>query len=255
MGWTAATLLALSAVATQAQSEEEAPAIDPEAEALIRAWSERAAAQQSFRIEVLDTIDEANEEGQRLHFSHRRTATVSRPDKLRVETTGDINSRIFVFDGTTASLLDLDHNVYAELEVPGTLDNMMDTLVEQYNLTTPMADLLSSDPAEALLANVETGEHVGPGIVGEHDCHHLAFTQEDIDWQAWIDEGEVPQLRRLVITYKLLPGEPQYILTLQSSTGLSEVGDETFAIDLPEDALKIDFLPFEEEAGQDAAGQ
>ncbi len=48
-------LLLLAAVPLSALGQSE-PTVDPEAEALIRAWCERAAGQQSFRFEVLDSI-------------------------------------------------------------------------------------------------------------------------------------------------------------------------------------------------------
>ena len=41
-------------------------------------------------------------------------------------------------------------------------------------------------------------------------CHHLAFAQEHVDWQVWIEDGAQPLVRKFVITYKDEPGAPQY---------------------------------------------
>ena len=37
-------------------------------------------------------------------------------------------------------------------------------------------------------------------------CHHLAFRQEDIDWQIWIENGPTPLPRKFLITDKKAKG-------------------------------------------------
>src|SRR3546814_4078973 len=39
---------------------------------------------------------------------------------------------------------------------------------------------------------------------------HVAVQAENVDFQVWVDAGEKPLLRRVVITYKTAEGEPQY---------------------------------------------
>ena len=106
-----------------------------------------------------------------------------------------------------------------------------------------MADLLSHEPGASLLEEVENGEYLGIGIVGDHECHHLAFTQEDVDWQAWFDTGDEPALRKLVITYKNLPGEPQYTMMTQSTGALAADTAGLFDFTPPEGANRIQVRP------------
>jgi hypothetical protein len=229
----------------QEKAAQEEPPIDPRAESLIREMSERAKSNEHFRFVVLDTIDEVQESGQKLQFTHQRFGTVSRPDKLKVRSVGDLRNRTIWKDGETITILDEDHNVYVQIEDPGTIDDMMDLLLERYGMTTPLADLLSSDLYGVLMGKVETGEYVGLHYAGEIECHHLAFTQEEIDWQIWVDAGGQPSLRKLVITYKQLPGEPQYTLRLQSYTSLAEEPRAEFQYELPPEADRIEVRPIE----------
>ena len=61
-----------------------------------------------------------------------------------------------------------------------------------------------------MIENVQSGYLVGARPVNGTACHHLAFSQEAIDWQIWIEDGPMPLPRRLVLTYKDEPGAPQY---------------------------------------------
>ena len=51
---------------------------------------------------------------------------------------------------------------------------------------------------------------VGPSAVEGTTCKHYAFQQDDIDWQIWIQRGDHPLPRRLVITTKTDEARPQH---------------------------------------------
>ena len=86
-------------------------------------------------------------------------------------------------------------------------------------------------------------KYVGLGYVGEEKCHHLAFVRENIDWQLWVSTGEKPSPRKMVITYKEMPGEPQYTLQLLKAENAEQIPETTFACTIPKDAKKIAFQP------------
>lgn len=110
----------------------------------------------------------------------------------------------------------------------------------------PLADLLSSNPYEIFMADVLAGHYVGLHKVDVHECHHLAFEQDEIDWQIWIDAGDNPVPRKLVITYTTLPSHPQYIMTLIGSISFDTMPiPNAFDFTAPVGAEKIDFLPVE----------
>jgi len=75
--------------------------------------------------------------------------------------------------------------------------------------------------------------------VGDTQCHHLLFEQENIDWQIWIDSGQPPLPRKLVITYKQEPGQPQYVATMDNWDLSPAVSKETFEFTPPADAKAV----------------
>jgi hypothetical protein len=242
-------ILAGSGAALRAQSDPgDEPRIDPRAESIVRKAGKRIQGMKHVTFEVADTLDVVLETGQKLQYAHRRTATMSRPDRLTVESTGDVMNLKLCKDGTTITLLDKNHNVYAQTKDPGTIDQMMDMMLERFGVSTPMADLICGDPADVLLEDVESGLYLGIHNVDEHKCHHIACTREDLDWQAWIDTGANPLLRKLLITYKKEKGEPQYTLKLLSSTPLDSVPAAAFQFKPPAGCEKIDFLPITADA-------
>lgn len=219
---------------------------------LVRDMSDLISGVRYFSFEVEDTIDEVLENGQKVQYSHRRSAIVDRRgNKLRIDTSGDIANRSVWKDGKTITMLDRTHNVYGQIDDPGTIDEAIDYMATHYGVSLPLADLLSENPYDVLMREVRSGQYVGLHSVGVFDCHHLAFTQDEIDWQIWIDAGDQPVVRKLVITYKSLPAQPQYVMTIlrpMEFDTIPVVG--AFVFKAPEGAEKIEFLPIDgEETG------
>jgi hypothetical protein len=220
-----------------------APAIEPKAEAILRQWSDYVSDIAHFELAATDTMDTVLASGQKLQYAHRHKAIVSRPGRLKIESLGDELNRVLWLDGTQATVHDIQHNVYARTQAEGTLESVMDLLLDTYGVTMPMADLISNDPYAILTADVRRGDYMGEHHVDGTLCHHLAFRQQEIDWQMWIEVGQSPRLCRMVITFKQLPGQPQYTLEEIQMTPLKDVPASTFQFTAPKDAVEIELEP------------
>ncbi len=104
--------------------------------------------------------------------------------------------------------------MYAVTEMPATIDETLEVASERYGVTVPLADLLYSDLYSTLITKAQTGQYLGLHRAGEHTCHHLAFAQDAVDWEIWIEAGEKPLPRKVVINYKQQPATPRYVATL-----------------------------------------
>ena len=160
-----------------------------------------------------------------------------------MEYRGDERQTRGVYDGRTFTIHDLVANVYAVAEVPPEIDAALDRVFEQYGLTVPIADFVYADPYAVLTENVYGGCVVGRHSVDGRPCHHLAFSQEAIDWQIWIEDGPRPVPRKLVITYNDAEGWPQYSARFTRWNLQPHVSDHFFQFHPPEGADRIDFLP------------
>ena len=79
---------------------------------------------------------------------------------------------------------------------------------------------------------------LGPASVTGVTCQQYAFRQADIDWQIWIQKGEHPLPRRLVITTKTDEARPQH--TAEYTWNLApSFNDAAFTFDPPEGAGKV----------------
>jgi len=215
------TVVAALVLAPLAGAQEPAPgpplappprSVEPRAEQELKRMGEFLAKLPHFALEAEETFDEI----------------------------GDTLNRAAWYDGKTVTFLDKDNNVYALIEAPGTIDATFDKLEDEYGVVLPLADLLYSDPYAVLMAGVTYGRYLGIHQAAGVDCHHLAFSQDTIEWQIWIDAGEKPLPRKLVISYVQEPGEPQYSATIRRWTLDAKVPEGLFTFEAPEGAQKVD---------------
>ncbi|MGB5613458.1 MAG: DUF2092 domain-containing protein, partial [Sedimenticolaceae bacterium] len=131
------------------------------------------------------------------------------------------------FDGKTLTLLGNNLNVYAQIDIPGSIDHLAHELREKHNRPLPAADLLMSDAYQALMEGVVDIKDLGSGVVGGVECDFLAFRAEEVDWQIWIAQGDDPYPCRYSIASKTVAGLPQYTVQLRNW----KTGDAVKAID------------------------
>ena len=227
------------AAPTAGPREDSAAGVDPKAAETLKQMGDLMAGAKAMFCRVQALIDRQQDTGQLVQFSRTTEITAVRPDRLYAKTIADDGAWAAWYDGKTLTLLARGPNTYATEQVPGRIGEMLDTMADKYDLVMPMADLLVPDVRESLLANVDAGFYMGIRSVGDRKCHHLLFRQENIDWQIWIDADGQPLPRKLVITYKLEPGQPQYVATFDDWNLSPTVSAETFAFSAPAGAEAV----------------
>lgn len=65
------------------------------------------------------------------------------------------------FDGDAVTVLDRQHNRYAVLDTPDNIDEMLDYVVETFDVVFPLADMLHSDVYESLTAGAAYTSYLG----------------------------------------------------------------------------------------------
>jgi len=244
--WTVVAALAMAAFAGAQEPAAGPPAaaparsVEPRAEQELKRMSDFLAKLPHFALEAEETFDELPDGQLRRQLTNVRRVAVERPNHVAADATGDTLNRAAWYDGRTVTVLDKEHNVYATIEAPGTIDATFDKLQDEYGVVLPLADLLYSDPYAVLMAGVTYGRYLGIHQAAGVACHHLAFSQDTIEWQIWIDAGEKPLPRKLVISYVQEPGEPQYSAVIRRWTLDAKVPEGLFTFEPPEGAHKID---------------
>ena len=218
-----------------------ARAQDDDAAKILKAMSDYMASQKSISLSFDTDIEVITSEIQKIQFASSGKLLLSRPDKLRASRTGGYADIELVFDGKTVTVLGKSLNAYAQSDAPGTIDQLVDLLRNQYGLELPGADLLVSNPYEALISDVITAKHIGQGVIDGVECEHLAFRNQDTDWQLWVETGDRPIPRKFVITSKATAAAPQYTLLIRDWKTDVELGPDAFAFQPPADAKRVDF--------------
>ena len=247
-----AALLATSpalAAKSKTASANRAPVIDKQADALLRKMGDTLRKAKAFKFHAEITFDDVLPSGQKIQYAGAMEAFVRRPDRLYVAYQDDLTAKEFWYDGKSATLVDLPHNVYSSVKAASRIDAALDGLEADYSLTLPLAHLAYSRPYETMMKHVRYGIDLGTHDVGGIACRHLAFVQRNADWQIWIEEGSPVVPRKLVITYKTLPGAPQYTAIFTGWNFKAELSDGEFKPVVPKDARQIAFIKAKE-AGQ-----
>jgi hypothetical protein len=242
----AAAALALATL-SGAQEQPPSPPAEPPARNVearadqeLKKMGEFLAKLPHFALEAEETFDELPDGELRRQLTNVRRVAVERPNHVAADATGDTLNRASWYDGKTITVLDKEHNVYATLEAPATIDATLDKVADEYGVVLPLADLLYADPYSVLMAGVTYGRYLGIHQAAGVACHHLAFSQDTIEWQIWIDAGDKPLPRKLVISYVQEPGEPQYTAVIRRWNLESSVPEGLFTFEAPENARKID---------------
>jgi hypothetical protein len=175
-------------------------------------------------------------------------ASFRRPDKLRLDGDGDLESKQLIFDGKTIYLYDKHKNHYATIEVAGDIDAALDKAYKDYGLKVGLADLGSAKLCERASKDLAHSLYVGLHQVRGVPCHHLAFDRKDRHYQVWIEAGDKPVLRKIVVTRKKVDGSPQWTAYLSDWNFSPTFADNLFAFEPPAGAQKIKFMPVKKEA-------
>jgi hypothetical protein len=242
--WVAAwILLGLGGLSTLA---DDAPvstnAIDPHAQEYLRRSSDYLAQAQFFSVSGEIWQDAVLPSGERVQADRMISLDVRRPNRLHAEVRSTRRNRGIWYDGKTISTLNRNQDLYGVVSAPDTLDSMVDYATTRFGIAIPLEDLVVSNPYEAATKNVTAGRDIGPTIVLGVPCEHLAFTQTNIDWQVWIEEGPRPVPRKIVITYKDEEGSPQYTALLTSWDFETKLPDFVFKFEPPPGAAKINVV-------------
>jgi len=213
---------------------------EADAKKLLKAMSDYVAAQKALSFEYDATLEVVTKDEQKLALASSGTVTLNRPDKIHSTRSGGFADVEMSFDGKTLTILGKNLNIYAQQEMPGTLENLVDELRFKHNRPLPAADLLLQDSYDALMHDVVDVKDLGSGVIGGVECDFLAFRTDEVDWQIWIAHGKRPYPCRYVISSKRINGGPQYTIQTRDWKTGGEVVATDFSFKNPTNAEKVE---------------
>jgi hypothetical protein len=222
----------------EAQQPSAEPAIEAGAMDALKRMAAYLRELKAFQVEVATTDEDVLDDGQKIQYTGVTTILVQRPNRLRAEVTNDRRDRLFLYDGKTFTLFAKRVNYYATVPAPPTIAELADLLEEKYDVSVPLADLFRWGAPGWSAQGIKGAMDVGPSAVLGTTCEQYAFHLDDIDWQVWIQKGDHPLPRRLVITTKTDEARPQHTSVYTWNLAPS-FNDAAFAFDPPPGVGKV----------------
>ena len=210
-----------------------------DAKAVLKSMSTYVSSQKTIKLTFDSDIEVVTPQFEKIQFTNSGEVTLSRPDKLHAHRVGGYTDVVLFFDGKRASILGKKANAYAQIDMAGTVDQLIGALRSGHGIALPGADLLLSNSYEVLVADVTEAKYMGRGVIDGVECEHLAFRNADTDWQLWVEVGDKPIPRKMVITSKTVNGSPQYTLRVKSWKSGGQYAPGTFAFVPPTGATRL----------------
>lgn len=240
--------------ATFAGAIDTTPELDREALAAVERMGAYLRTLKSFQLHAEVLTEDVRVDGQKIQLTRVVDLVARRPDRLFAEVTSPNQRRQFFFDGKTFTLWAPRSRYYATVAAPSTIAGLADELEEKYGVELPLVDLFRWGTSSANTRSITSAISVAPSQIDGVTCAQYAFHQEGLDWQVWIQLGEHPLPRRIVITTLTDEARPQHMATYKWNLAPS-FNDATFLFEPPADAKKIPFAQVKVEQPVSSGGR
>jgi hypothetical protein len=234
----AAVLLAISC-GPRPLTPEEAKARGDE---LLKQMSQKLAATQAFSYTAEQNAERVGDNGQKATRHIIRRVTVQRPNRLTFADEGPDSAAVAWYDGKQITVVANRDKIWVRGPMPGTLDEGLDYLSAEYDINFPTADLLYSNPYEALMTPDTTGGWIKVEQLGTRSCDHLSYQQAVVDWQLWLTNDDRHLPCQLSITYKSVVGQPTTRVVFTDWNEAPTITDATFTPVVPDGYRRIKIM-------------
>ena len=214
---------------------------DEQAVSALKAMSAYLADLKSFTVTGVALEDHQLEAGLMASYPIEVELKVKRPGSLHLKQfDGESTRELYIHEGSL-TLYESAKGYYASSSVPAGLDAGMEYALETLGIDAPLMDLVYKDSFTRLAGTSDPVLYLtGKSRVDGTDCHQLAIRVEDTDVQLWVQEGDSPLPRRIILTAKWDAGSPRYNAQLNWNTQ-PELSGGTFEFTPPENAVQIQF--------------
>ena len=214
--------------------------INPDAMAALNAMGSYLRTLKSFQVTAVTTKDDVLDDGQLIQFDTHVNLLARMPDRLRVEITNAQKHQLYFYDGKTLTLYAERVNYYASVPAPATVGKLADDLNDKFGIEMPLVDLFYWGGPQSKVGEIKGAIDVGPAEVGGVTCEQYAFRQPGLNWQIWIQQGDFPLPRKLVISTLTDEARPQYSSIYEWNLAPS-FNEAAFHFDAPADAQRVVF--------------
>ena len=161
------------------------------------------------------SMDAVTADGQRIQLDGVTTYKVRRPGFV-IDYSSDVKSRRFIYDGKNFTVYSPKLGFYATVPAPPTNREVLDAVYNKFGIALPLEDLFRWGDGQNAdrIAALKSAYEVGPATIDGVATDHFAFREADVDWEVWIQQGDQPLPRKLVIVDRTDPSRPTFTARL-----------------------------------------
>ncbi len=227
-------LIGNSNITNSAYAQNANANIDPQTAEILQNMSYFLGSKDEYTFKAEIMFDQLINSNRKIQYSAEEKVFLKKKGHMTIEFVSDLGGYKLWFEEGKITMVELPTNQFAIATVPATVDQALNKLKTEYNFTPALSDFLFINTFRELTRRVTSGSYFGTSKVLGVRCDHLAFTQDDIDWQIWVESGKRQIPRKLVITYKNLPGQPQFIAILRDWVLDRPITNFAFKPDVPD---------------------
>jgi hypothetical protein len=208
--------------------------IDPSAMTLLARMSSTLSEAESLVVTARIEREERGSDGQMLNFYSTTQAALKRPNRLYTATAGDVQPYATWYDGAVLTVYMPLSKTYGRTLVAENNDSLLKRLSGHFEMSSPLAPFLSSNPYAQLRRQIRTAKVIQDVQAGDVLCRQIAFTGRDVDWQLWITiDDDTPLPARMAAIFKHRPGKPRVVVEFERWDLDVTLTPSTFRFDPP----------------------
>jgi hypothetical protein len=220
--------------------------VEPAAIDALKAMSSYLSSATTLAITSEGSMDVVTHEGQRIQLDATTQYKIRRPGFV-IDYASDIKDRRFIYDGKEFTVFSPKLGFFATVAAPPTNREALDMIYRKFGIALPLEDLFRwGDGASGpRLKAMKSAYAVGTATIDGVETNHFAFRESDVDWEVWIQQGDQPLPRKLVIVDRTDASRPTFIARLDWKVNPAFT-DADFAFVPSADAKRIQLASFKD---------
>jgi hypothetical protein len=239
------SLLGLMLIGSTAQADSKQQS--PEGLQVLKSMSEFISRQDGYRLTGQASSDAWLEAGLVISNTAEIELSYREPASMNFTRLGGGGMDVLNIDKGQLLYFDSSTGYYATADTPEGINQALDYAFEKLGIDLPLMDLVRADAFERMVGDGDIVMYLTDGSrVGGVNCHQLVIRAPDLDIQLWVQEGDQPLPRRVVLTDKWLQGSPRFVANMQWELN-PEFERDSFEYSPPEGAERIEFIQVADE--------